>query len=297
MSTSLQQAIIREIWNSRFKIHSLRPLQSKVTHVTDDKGILKFHVEHQIIPTPFPSEMIKPNHSVRKRELKYRPQPLATALSERGIRSLTVSKHLPIEQALIARLKQYGIIIHELTVEKISDRKPLYLVSVLRSPYLSKGNGVKLTIHLAEEDLLATEFLDGDYNSSNKQLILNPTSYTATDSETIRYFYGSVVGWVRNSDYLKVTVLSDCTLNLYGNPVGDLNDYKSHLELQKTASVLSEEFKVGEHFELKFGKEETLFIKDGEVKSLPAMDKRIALSVVDHLVASRDFKFEITSME
>ena len=297
MLSSEKQALIREIWNNRFNIHSLRPLQSKVTRVTEDKGILKFHVEHQCVPTALPPEFGKRVEEKRKRELKFRPLSISATLQERQIRGLSIANHLPVEEALILRLKQHGIIIKELTVERTADRKPFYQVKVLKSPYVTTSGEAKLQLYQIAEDLLAADFLDGDYNSKTRLLTLFPTSYLSTDSETVRYFYGSLVSWNRNSNYLKVKFLEDTYLNLYGALVGDLNEYKNHLELMKTESFLSKEFKAEEHFELKFSESETLFIYKGETVVLPPADKRVAFSVTTPGVIARDFKLEITSME
>ena len=297
MLSSEKQALIREIWNNRFNIHSLRPLQSKVTRVTDDHGILKFHVEHQVIPTPLPEVIGKPIQTSRKRELKFRPLSISATLQERRIRSLSIAKHLPIEEALIMRLKQHGILIKELTAERINERKPLYRIQVLKSPYVTTLGDAKLQLYQVGEDLLAADFLDGLYNSKSKLLCLHPTSYQSFNETEMRYFYGSIFSWDRDSDYLKVKFIEDTHLNLYGALVGDLNEYKNHLELMKTQSVLSKEFKAEEHFELKFTESETFFIYKGETLVLPKMDKRIAISVATPNVIARDFKLEITSME
>lgn len=297
MLSSEKQAIIREIWNSRFNIHSLRPLQSKVTHVTEDNGVPKFHVEHRIIPTPIPAEMITHLESTRKRELKFKPRSLYQTLKERQIRVIAVSKHLPLEEAVIARLRQLGIIIHELTVERVGDKKTLFMVKVLKSPYVSTEDFAKLTIHLTDEDLSATEFLDGDYNNQTKSLQLNPSSYSRLTEHGIKYFYGSMVSWVRNSNHLKVKVITPCYLNLYGKNVADLNDYKNHLAMDGTIPIFSEKFEAEEHFELRFEEDKTLFTHKGETIELEAVDKRLALSVADNSVVAKNFNLEITSME
>lgn len=297
MLSSEKQALLREIWNNRFNIHSLRPLQSKVTRVTEDGGVLKFHVEHQCIPSALPSEFSKRVTDKRKRELKFKPLSIAATLQERQIRSLSIASHLSVEEALILRLKQHGIIIKELTAERTADRKPFYQVKVVKSPYVTTAGEVKIQLYQIAEDLLAADFLDGDYNSKSRLLRLYPTSYESKDSKTIRYFYGSFVSWDRNSNYLKVKVLEDMHLNLYGALVGDLNEYKNHLELMGTESLMSMEFKAEEHFELKFSESETQFIYKGEAHILPPADKRIAFSVTSPNVVVRDFKLEITSME
>lgn len=297
MLSSEKQALIREIWNNRFNIHSLRPLQSKVTRVTEDNGVLKFHVEHQVIPTPLPEVMLKPVRDKRKRELKYKPISIEELLKVRQIRNLAIAAHLPMEDALIHRLKQCGIIIKELIVEKLTERKSQYSVKVLKSPYVTTAGLGKLQLYQVAEDLLATEFLDGDYNSKTKLLRLHPTSYLRTSQSEVNYFYGSVFSWTRHSDYLKVNILDDMHLNLYGELVGDLNEYKEHIELMKTKAFMSIEFKAGEHFELKFLENETQFIYKGVVTSLPKSEQRIAMSVATPLVVARDFKLEITSME
>lgn len=297
MLSSEKQALLREMWNNRFNIHSLRPLQSKVTQVSEDLGILKFFVEHQCVPTPLPVEFGKPVNEKRKRQLKFRPLSISATLQERQIRSLSIASHLPVEEALIQRLKQHGIIIQELTVERLTDRKPSYLVKVLKSPYVTTTGDVKLQLYVTAEDLLATEFLDGEYNSRSKLLRLLPTSYPSLTSDDGRYFYGSMVSWQRHSDYLKVKLMDDTHLNLYGALVGDLNEYKNHLDLLKTEPFLSKEFKSGEHFELKFNENETLFIYAGETISLPKCDKRIAIGVTTTEIVARDFKLEITSTE
>lgn len=300
MPSKEQQSLLREIWNHRFNIHSLRPLQSKVTHVTEEyPDVMKFHIEHRILPSPLPFKAKDEIKAVRRRELKFKAQSIQDTLSARQIRTLSVNKNLPIELAVIERLKQHGIIIGEVEITKIHETKPIYTLKVLRSGYVKQNTVVKLTILQTAEDLLSTEFLDGNFNSKNGEMILYPTSYVKTTDKTISAFYGSLIAWERNNKFLKVTAKEDYLFCFYDVSVGDLNDYNNHLKLRTNQPVIIVSINAGEHFTLQFSEDKTILSTDQGNTDYPLLTERMAMFISNQktkTVAS-PFRIEITSME
>lgn len=286
-----QQAIIREIWNNRFNIHSLRPLQSKVTRVTEDHGVLKFHVEHQCIPTPLPFG--KDSKEKRKRELRYNLQPLQTVLQERGIRTLSVTKQGSLEEAVKLRLSQLGIHVNEITIEKLSDKKPYYSIQVLKSPCLINESKAKLNIYRDAEDLLNATFVDGDYHTRNKSLSLQVTSYPVGE----KYFYASIFAMESFSRYLKINCLENLSFAFYNNEIGAMDDYQQHLTLLSHTPVIKRQFSAGESFELRLKDEATILTYQGEEVVYPALNQKLAILVSNRGLIAKPVQLELTSME
>lgn len=293
MPTSTQQAIIREIWNNRFHIHSLRPLQSKIVGIHSEfNDVVKFSIEHRILPPPGPFTTDRKGKDVRRRELKFRPVEFRDLLRVKRIRALTLNRHVDLKKAMTLRLAQHGITVSDVLVDKIEGSKPLYLVRVLKSPYIIPGV-VKLPITFSDEDLLATEFLDGHYNPKTNRMTLAVTSYPAEDG----YVYGSLVDWYRHQDQLKITSHGDYQLKLYSVAEGNLSDYEEQLKLLAQPTVFEINLKENEQVTVKFIDGQTHLYQNDQTQSFEVIPNRIACLFTHKSMISESIVVDMTSTE
>ena len=293
MPTSTQQAILREIWNNRFQIHSLRPLQSKIVGVHSEfDSVTKFHIEHRILPPPGLLNPPVEGSLIRRRELKFRPVEFRDLIKAKRINTLTINRHVPIEQAVIARLAQHGIILNEVMVEKIEGTKPLYLIRALKSPYVIAGT-VKLPITFSDEDLLATDFLDGHYNQKTGRLTLAVTSYPGEVSNV----YGSLVGWARRAKRLQITARGNCTLKLYSVVDADLSDYEEHLKLIAKPVIFEINMQENEQVVVEFNEGNTTLRSSRGEEIYSEAKSRIACLFTHQSMISNSIVVDMTSTE
>jgi len=293
MPTSTQQAILREIWNNRFQIHSLRPLQSKIVGVHSEYDcVTKFHIEHRILPPPGHFNQPIEGSLIRRRELKFRPVEFRNLIKAKRINTLTINRHVPIEQAVISRLAQHGIILNEVMVEKIEGTKPLYLIRAMKSPYVIAGT-VKLPIAFSDEDLLATDFLDGHYNQKTGRLTLAVTSYPDEDG----YVYGSLVGWERRAKQLQITARGNCTLKLYSVVDTDLSDYEEHLKLIAKPVIFEINMQENEQVVVEFNEGNTTLRSSNGEEIYSEAKNRIACLFTHRSMISNSIVVDMTSTE
>lgn len=293
MPTSTQQAILREIWNNRFQIHSLRPLQSKIVGVHYEYDcVTKFHIEHRILPPPGHFNQPIEGSLIRRRELKFRPVEFRDLIKAKRINTLTINRHVPIEQAVISRLAQHDIILNEVMVEKIEGTKPLYLIRAMKSPYVIAGT-VKLPINFSDEDLLATDFLDGHYNQKTGRLTLAVTSYPDEDG----YVYGSLVGWERRAKQLQITARGNCTLKLYSVVDTDLSDYEEHLKLIAKPVIFEINMQENEQVVVEFNEGNTTLRSSNGEEIYSEAKNRIACLFTHRSMISNSIVVDMTSTE
>lgn len=295
MSVDKKDAVIREIWNARFRIHSLRPLQSVVKRVNQDlNSVTKFYIDHRILPMPIPAEFYTGTEQTsRRRELKHKLISLKEIMQLQQIRALTVSSHLPIEQAIIERLRQHDIFITDLKVTLLNAQKQLYELEVLKSPFVNTIDTAKINVKLVDESLLATDFLDGSYQSKISLMNLNVTPYSV--DQKIRY--GSLVAWKRHSSKLKLTPTIKVSLRLYSveDSVQTYDEHQKLIGTEPTVQLI--DIEAGTQIELQFLENETILKKDSETIHLPAVGDRIACFFYTNSVSPERISVELSSLE
>lgn len=294
MLSKNKELVIREIWNARFRSHSLRPLQSSITHARHDlEGITKFFVNHRVLPLPLPETFQTTCCDIRRREFRYKPISLREVLHVQQIKVLTVSKHLPFKEAVIERLKQHDIIVTDIAVDLLNSNKHFYQLTVLKSPFINTKDVAKLVIKTSDESLLATKWMDGLYQSKSNTAHLNVTPYLIDE----RVHYGSVIAWERHSDVLKIKATAPTSLKLY-NAEDNIACYDHQMNLIESTPIFSVlNIEAGTQLDFKFLKDKTLLELNGETTELGIVGNQIACLFYNESIAPEQIMVEISSLE
>lgn len=294
MLSRKKELVIREIWNNRFRIHSLRPLQSSIRQVSqENSGVTKFHVNHVILAPPIPVEFIKLNETTRKRELKSKLISLREIFQLQQIKALTVSEHLPLREAILTRLKQHDIIVTDIGIESLNQNKQLYQLNVLKSPFVNTKDNVRTVIKTSKEDLLGATVLDGVYQSKTSMACLNVTPYPING----RVQYGSMLSWSRFSDKLRVKLNSAISFKLY-NTENQPDELEQQLVLLEQSAIFeSIDHELGNDLLFNFGNDNTILIAGDKVITLPRMNGNITCLFYSDNVSPDKLEIELSSTE
>lgn len=177
MLTETRIETLRRIHNANIQKHALSALTSNVTKLVSDRGdAVTLEISNDTQAYPFPIGVIN-NKGLKistKRRLIVVRKTLQEALSRMKLTTLHVYSGIAIEDAVVARLRHYGLDVSKLGVETFSDGSSEILTA--RTYHLTPS-AAKLKLHLLPEELLAAKFISGVYNSRTKLMKLAMTSF------------------------------------------------------------------------------------------------------------------------